>query len=245
MILAAGLGTRLRPLTDRIPKALVEVAGVPMIERIARRLIAVGVDRLVINLHHHADQIRAFLEERSGFGVEVHISEEPEGALETGGGLKHAAPHFRRDTPFFLHNVDVITEIPLAEMYRAHAAADPLATLAVSGRESTRLLRFDADGLQGRLDTRTGEVEACRPPTGRSNDRAFAGVHVLSPRIFDLLEEEGAFSIIPTYLRLAGEGHVIVPFDIGAALWLEIGNPDRLERAREALGDTGGGEART
>jgi MurNAc alpha-1-phosphate uridylyltransferase len=235
MILAAGLGTRLRPLTDRIPKALVEVGGVPMLERVARRLVDAGVDRLILNTHHHAELVRRFVRERNGFGVEVRFSDEVEAPLETGGGLIHARAHFRHGAPFFLHNVDVITEVPLEAMYAAHVDSGALATLAVSDRDSSRLLRFDEDGLLGRVDRRSGTVEAGRPPRGEVVDRAFAGIHVIDPAWFDLVEESGAFSILEPYLRLAAAGHRIAPFPIGRALWLEVGNPERLERARRFL----------
>ena len=241
MILAAGFGSRLRPLTDRIPKALVEVGGVPMLERIATRLIHAGADRLIVNVHHHADQIARFLEERSGFGVDVRISEEPGAPLETGGGLARAAPFFRRKAPFFVHNVDIITGIDLGALYRSHLDSGALATVAVSGRDSSRMLRFDDGGLQGRVDRRSGEVVEGRPLRGEAVDRAFAGVHVIDPVIFDLLEEEGAYSILVPYLRLVGEGHRIEPFDIGDALWMEMGDPDRLRRARDAMGEGAGG----
>lgn len=234
MILAAGVGSRLRPITDHLPKALVEVDGVPMLERVARRLVRAGADRLVINLHHHADQVRAFVEGKDGFGVDVRLSEEADQRLETGGGLRHARDHFRRDAPFFLHNVDVICDADLAAMYRAHPA-DALATLAVSNRPSSRLLRFDADGLQARVDRTGGGEEAARPIHGSSRELAFAGIHVVSPDIFDLMEEGGTFSIITPYLRLAGAGHTILPYDISGALWLEVGDPERLERARRIL----------
>ena len=243
MILAAGLGTRLRPITDDIPKALVPVGGVPMLERVARRLVAAGVDRLVINVHHHAEKVIQFVDERDSFGIDTRISEEPGGALETGGGLLYARDHFREDAPFFLHNVDIITRVPLSDMYRAHLAEAPLATLAVSSRDSSRVLRFDEAGLQARVDRRTGEAEEARKPDGQAKELAFAGIHVLSPRIFDLIEERGAFSIIPPYLRLAGTGERIVPYDIGSALWLEIGDPDRLERARRFMRRGNGGTA--
>ncbi len=235
MILAAGLGTRLRPVTDHTPKALVEVAGVPMIERIARRLIAVGADRLIINLHHHADQIRSFVEDRNGFGVDVRLSLEPVDRLETGGGLLHARPHFRRNAPFFLHNVDVISDADLQAMYTAHTDSAPLATLAVSQRESSRALRFDQQGLQARVDLRDGRMDEARERHGAARDWAFDGIHVLSPDIFDLVTESGAFSIMAPYLRLAGAGHRIVPYDITGSLWLEIGDPERLERARRIM----------
>ncbi|NIP82675.1 MAG: NTP transferase domain-containing protein [Gemmatimonadetes bacterium] len=239
MILAAGLGTRLRPLTDRVPKALVPVAGLPMLERIAHRLIEAGVDRLIINVHHHADQIRTFVDDRQGFGVDTRLVFEPGSPLETGGGLLNARDRFRRDAPFFLHNVDIICDVDLAAMYRAHPA-DALATLAVNDRDSRRLLRFDEEGLQARVDPETGAVEAERGPRGEARDVAFAGIHVISPTIFDLVEERGAFSIIGPYLRLAGAGHRILPYDIGAALWLEVGDPDRLDRARRFMQRTNG-----
>ena len=234
MILAAGFGSRLRPLTDRIPKALVEVDGVAMLERIARRLIGAGADRLIVNVHHHADQIRRFIAERESFGVDVRISEELEAPLETGGGLAAAASSFRRGAPFFLHNVDIITGVDLADMLRAHTRSGAVATLAVSGRESSRRLRFDREGLQGRVG-RDGTVEVARAARGETFDRAFAGIHVLSPEIFDFLPPEGAYSIMAPYLRLAAEGRPILPYDIGDALWLEIGDPDRLRRAREVM----------
>jgi NDP-sugar pyrophosphorylase family protein len=235
MILAAGLGTRLRPITDHTPKALVEVNGVVMLERIARRLIDAGADRLIINVHHHADQIRAFVEERDGFGVDVRLSPEPEDRLETGGGLLHARDHFREDAPFFLHNVDVITDADLETMYHDHAGDQRLATLAVSDRSSSRVLRFDDQGLQARVDRGVGSDEAARPLSGEAREWAFAGIHVLSPAIFDLLTERGAFSILVPYLRLAADGHRIMPHDITGDLWLEIGDPERLERARRIL----------
>lgn len=235
MILAAGYGRRLRPLTDRIPKALVEVGGVAMLERTARRLIAAGADRLIINTHHYGGQVRRFIEERGGFGVDVRISEEPEAPLETGGGLARARPHFRPTAPFFLHNVDIITEVDLAAMYEAHRRSGALATLAVSDRPSSRLLRFDEGGLQARVQPPAGRAEEARAPRGRAMDRAFAGIHVISPEIFDLIPATGTYSVIASYLELAGGGRRILPYDIGAALWLEIGDPERLREARSRV----------
>jgi NDP-sugar pyrophosphorylase family protein len=234
MILAAGLGTRLRPLTDRVPKALVTVGGIPMLERIARTLISAGVDRLIVNVHHHADQVRDFIADRNGFGIDVRISEEPGSPLETGGGILHARPFFR-DEPFLVHNVDILCDVDLRSMYQAHQAAGALATLAVSDRPASRMLEFDDAGLRARIDRGADHVEAAREPKGEARAWAFAGIHVLSPAIFDLLVERGAFSIIEPYLRLAGEGWAIRPYDIGSALWLEVGDPDRLERARRFL----------
>jgi NDP-sugar pyrophosphorylase family protein len=232
MLLAAGLGTRLRPLTDHVPKALVEVGGVPILERVARSLIDAGADRLVINVHHHADRIAAYVESRDGFGVEVRISREPEQPLETGGGLLCAAPLLRRDAPFFLHNADVLTDLPLAEMYTAHVRSGALATVAVMDRETSRYLLFDDHGLLGRADEKKGLRLESRSRVGRVRPLAFAGVHVISPEMLDLISEGGAFSILDPYLRLAGEGSTILPYRIDGWYWNDIGKPDQLDAAR-------------
>ncbi|MBV9108988.1 MAG: nucleotidyltransferase family protein [Gemmatimonadetes bacterium] len=231
MILAAGLGTRLRPLTDRIPKPLIPVAGVPMLERVARRLIAAGADRLIVNTSHLGEQVEAFLRERDGFGVEWHVSPEPGEPLETGGALVQGQALFRRDAPFFLHNSDILTDAPLAAMYRAHELSPALATLAVMERETARHLLFDDRGLLGRTDAKKGIDLRVREPVGEVRKLAFGGIHVLSPRIFDLLTERGAFSILDPYLRLAGEGETILPFRVDDYTWIDIGRPEQLEMA--------------
>lgn len=235
MILAAGLGTRLRPLTDRTPKVLIEVGGVPILDRIVHRLAAAGADRIIVNAHRHADQVvaRAARLARE-FGVEVLVSHEVERPLETGGGLAHAAPLFRKDGPFLLHNGDIMTDIDLVSLYEAHDE-DRLATLAVGRRETPRRLLFDARGLLGWENVATGKRERCRDAIGAAEAWPFAGIHVISPGIFGLMTETGTFSIIALYLRLSAEGHAIVPHDVTGALWLEIGNPQRLARAREVL----------
>jgi len=236
LILAAGLGTRLRPLTDHTPKALIDVGGVPMLERVARRLIDAGADRLIVNTHYLAEQIEAFLAVRDGFGVEWEVSQEPGDApLETGGALVHAEPLFRRDAPFFLHNADVLTEIPLREMHDAHVASGALATLAVMERPTSRHLLFDDRGLLGRTDAKKELDLRVRDAAGEVRKLAFGGVHVISPRIFDRLTERGAFSILDPYLRLAGEGETLLPFRVDAYTWIDIGSPAQLEEARQRV----------
>ena len=232
MLLAAGLGTRLRPLTDRLPKALIEVGGVAILERVARTLIAAGADRLVINVHHFADLIREYVAARDGFGVETLVSVEEAEPLETGGGLLLAAPLLRRNAPFFLHNADILTDLPLRAMYAAHLESDGLATLAVMQRPTTRYLLFDDLGLLGRADERKGLRLEARPSSGEIHPLAFAGVHVISPNIFDHLTERGAFSILDPYLRLVGEGMRIAPFRIDGHYWTDVGKPEELEEAR-------------
>ena len=231
MILAAGLGTRLRPLTDHIPKALLEVAGVPILERVARRLIDAGADRLIINLHHLGERIREFVEEREGFGVEVAFSEEPEGALETGGGVLRAAGLFRGAAPFFLHNADILSDVPLARMYAAHLHRAPLATLAVMPRASARYLLFDDVGLFGRVDEGKGVRIEARERVGDEQRLGFGGIHVISESFPERLTERGAFSILDPYLRLVRDGERIEPFRIDGFRWLDIGKPAQLEEA--------------
>jgi NDP-sugar pyrophosphorylase family protein len=151
--------------------------------------------------------------------------------------LAAAAPLFRRDAPFFLHNADILTDLPLAEMYAAHAAAgDPLATLATMERPSSRHLLFDDRGLFGRVDTGKDLEIRVRDAEGPVRRLAFAGVHVISPRIFERITERGVFSILDPYLRLAGEGERILPFAVDGSLWLDIGKPEQLAEAQRAVG---------
>lgn len=234
MILAAGLGRRLRPITDTTPKALVEVGGVPMLERIARRLVAAGADRLIVNVHHHAGAVETFLRE-ADLGAEAVVSREPEAPLGTGGGVKRAAPLFRRDAPFVVHNVDILTDVEISTVYADHLAGDAIATLVVGRRETSRFLLFDEAGLYGWANDDTGASEAVREPVGDVERWPFAGIHVIDPGFLDRLEEEGTFSIVTAYLRLAEAGHRILPWDYGEAVWMEVGNPERLERARRAV----------
>lgn len=237
MILAAGLGTRLGAITRDIPKALVDVAGTTALERVARALIAAGADRLIINVHHHAERVTEFVASRDSFGVEVVFSHEPDAPLETGGGLLHAAPLFRRNAPFLLHNVDVLCNTDLRALLAAHAASDAVATLAVHERETSRHLLFDEGRLVGRQSTNAlGGAELC-VQSAEPKRIAFAGIHVIEPALLDLITERGAFSIMEVYMRLTSDGCHIAGHDITGAQWLEIGNPDRLEAARRALAD--------
>ena len=254
MILAAGRGERLRPLTDRIPKALIEVGGVPMLERVARRLVDAGAQRLIINLCHGADTIEQFVTEHAGFGVEVVFSRESPEPLETGGGVLHAASYFKAEAPFLLHNVDILTDLDLAALYEAHLAGDrpevpgdrihpsgqPIATLAVARRGTSRPLLVDEAGVYGRANRTEGWEIVARLPRGGAAEVGFAGVHVLSPRILGRLRERGAFSIVDSYMRLLAEGERIGVFDVTDAYWQDVGTPERLERARATAEDSEG-----
>lgn len=235
MILAAGLGTRLGDIGRHTPKALVDVAGMTALERVARRLAQAGADRLIINVHHHADRIIEHVRSRSGFGVEVLFSREEDAPLETGGGIMQARELFRGDAPFFVHNVDVLCDADLAVLYATHRRDEGtdrprLATLAVNRRTTRRYLVFEDGCLRGRPDP------AGREGGPRVEHFAFAGIHVVAPRFFDVVTERGAFSVMDVYVRLAGDGHRIASHDISDATWLEIGTPERLAAARRLLG---------
>ncbi|HUB51729.1 MAG TPA: nucleotidyltransferase family protein [Terracidiphilus sp.] len=239
MILAAGLGTRLRPLTDHRPKALVTVAGRTMLEIALARLREAGVTDVIVNAHHFAEQIDEYLKGREDPGMRIEISREAE-LLDTGGGLKHAAWFFQepgpdRDASFIVHNVDVISAIDLARMIRAHSERSALATLAVAARKSSRQLIFDEQGnLCGRRAGADALPEIVRPAQ-QPQELAFSGIHVISPRIFELMQESGAFSIIDAYLRLAAEGEKIAAFRSDEYYWRDLGKPESIAAAEKDI----------
>jgi NDP-sugar pyrophosphorylase family protein len=240
MILAAGLGTRLRPLTDDRPKALVEVAGHTLLEITLRRLRAFGVTDVIVNTHHYADKMHDYLRARD-FGLRIEISYE-EDLLDTGGGLKHAARFFLApgsdpDEPFVLHNVDVISTIDLAQMMRFHIERAALATLAVQDRATSRYLLFDENGeLFGRRAGRDSAEEIVRPAT-QFNALAFSGIHILSPRIFEKMKERSSFSIIASYLQLAAQGERITAFRADEFYWRDLGRPESILQAARDVSD--------
>ncbi len=234
MILAAGFGTRLRPLTNDRPKALVEVAGRTMLEITLRRLASFGVTDVIVNVHHFADLVEEFLQKNQNFGMRIEISRE-EVLLDTGGGLKKAAWFFvedKNEEPFILHNVDVISTIDLARMIEFHKHNEALATLAVQDRETSRYLLFDKNNnLCGRRFGIDGTVELLRG-TRDFNAFAFSGVHVISPRFLRMMSEEGVFSIITSYLRIAGTGEKIRAFRADQYYWRDLGKPENIARAQ-------------
>jgi mannose-1-phosphate guanylyltransferase len=235
MILAAGMGTRLRPLTNDRPKALVEVAGRTLLGITLARLREFGVREVIINVHHFAEMVVEYLKKNGNFGMRIEVSHE-EVLLDTGGGLKKAGWFFlenstERDQPFILHNVDVISTIDLERMVQFHKERQALATLAVQQRETSRYLLFDGQGqLCGR---RAGREEA--PELVRSVQQiqalAFSGVHVISPRLLSMMTEDGVFSIVPAYLRLAAQGENILGFRADEYYWLDLGRPENVARA--------------
>jgi mannose-1-phosphate guanylyltransferase len=231
MILAAGLGTRLRPLTDDRPKALVEIAGRTMLEIALRRLSSFGIRDAIVNVHHFADLVTEYLKKHDNFGMRIEISRE-EVLLDTGGGLKKASWFFLDDAdPFILHNVDVISSIDLKRMVQFHRDNGALATIAVQERETSRYLLFDLHGeLSGR---RIRDKQQLVRDSENLMSLAFSGVHVISPRLLAMMPEDGVFSIIDTYLHLAGRGERILAFRADEYYWRDLGKPENVLQAEK------------
>ena len=211
-----------------------EVNGKPLLEWTIRRLIHYGFEDIIINIHHFGDQIIDFLKKKDHFGINIQISDERDAVLETGGGLKKAQAFFG-ETPFLLCNTDVVTNLDLNAFYEAHLASGALATLATRWRSTSRYLIFDEwQRLCGWQNIKTGEVRMSRKQLGNLQLRAFSGLHVIDPKIFDLMSEEGKFSIIDVYLRLAEE-HKIVSYPHDGDVWIDVGRMESLEAAEEFL----------
>jgi NDP-sugar pyrophosphorylase family protein len=240
MILAAGLGTRLRPLTDDRPKALVEISGRTLLEITLSRLRSFGIRDVIINVHYRAEMIVEYLKKNNDFGMGIEVSRE-EILLDTGGGLKKAAYFFQEDPaeqPFIVHNVDVISTIDLERMVQFHTENKALVTLAVQDREASRCLLFDQQRqLCGRRVALNGKPElVCSSESAEKlHALAFSGIHVISPHFLALMIEEGVFSIISSYLRLAAQGEKIVGFPADEYYWRDLGKPANVEQAAQDL----------
>ncbi|HMG85845.1 MAG TPA: nucleotidyltransferase family protein [Terracidiphilus sp.] len=231
MVLAAGMGTRLRPLTNDRPKALVEVGGRTLLELTLARLRAFGIQDVIINTHHCADMIATYLNNHENFGMHIEISHE-QVLLDTGGGLKKAASFFlASDEPFLVHNVDVLSTIDFNQMIQFHKGRNALATLAVQNRPTSRYLLFDENGqLCGRRAGVSGEPELVRPAI-TTQALAFCGIHVLSPRIFSVMQEDLTFSVIPLYLRLAERNEAVLGYRADQYYWRDLGRTEDIARA--------------
>lgn len=245
MVLAAGLGTRLQPLTNDRPKALVEIAGRTLLEITLSRLKMFDIFEVIVNAHHFAGMIVEYLKVKHDFGIKIEVSWE-ETLLDTGGGLKKAAWFFLQnkdkdkedagsDDSFVLHNVDVISTIDLRRMVEFHRANQALATLAVQDRKSSRYLLFDEQNeLCGRRLVKEEKSELVRDAQPNC-ELAFSGIHVISTRIFKLMTEQGVFSIIDAYLRLAGQGEKIVAFRADEYYWRDLGKHESVAQAAREL----------
>lgn len=236
MIFAAGMGTRLRPLTNSIPKALVSVAGKPMLERVILKLKDAGFQDIVINIHHFGEQIIDFVHSNDSFGVNIYISDEQGKLLDTGGGIQKARPFLESNAPFLIHNADVLTDLDLHAFYQHHLSSKVDATLLTNHRDTSRYLLMNVDNrLCGWTNFSTGEV--LPPDLDYSQDKyqlqAFGCVHVLSSSIFHYMEGErwrGKFSIIPFYIDICREAH-IQGYPVDSGHWFDIGKPETLAKA--------------
>ena len=251
MIFAAGLGTRLKPLTDTMPKALVRVGGEPLIKRVIENLARAGVDRIVVNVHHFAGQIIDYLNENNNFGLDIRISDETSGLLETGGGIKKAAPLFAPDAPILIHNVDILSNVDLKKFYEAAIVSEERrvkneegvdAVLLVSWRKTKRYLLFDDDmRLVGWTNIETGEVRSPYPELNPKECRmyAFAGIHAISPRLLKMMDSfPDRFSIIDFYLKACAT-HNIIGYAKDDLKLMDIGKLDTLAQAEEFLASMG------
>lgn len=234
MIFAAGLGTRLTPFTETMPKALVPVAGKPMLQWLIEKLAAGGFNEIIINVHHFAGQVIDYVKANNSFGLRIMFSDETGQLLETGGGLLKAAWFFDDNEPFLVHNVDVISDIDPRKMISYHTSQQALATLAVSSRKTSRYFLFDdALGLRGWKNVKTGEEKISAPLQNQQlQPLAFGGIHVISPELFHLITESGRFSIVDVYLRLCGR-YPVKAYLSDNKYWFDMGKPqDLLEAAK-------------
>lgn len=235
MIFAAGMGTRLGSLTQKTPKALVEICGKPMLLHVAEKLMAAGVTQIVVNVHHHAGKMKAFIRSLHYPGVQFHISDETDNLLDTGGGLLHAASLLQGDQPVILHNTDVLSDVDLLQMLDIHKSEKALATLAVSRRNTSRYFLWHQNRLVGWENTATGErILTQQAPAEKIDQMAFSGIHILDPRIFDLITESGVFPINTAYLRLAKEQNILA-FEHDPRFWADVGSPEKLQKAEQMV----------
>ena len=230
MILAAGLGTRLKPFTNKYPKALAIVNGKSLLQRNIEYLQNFGIKEVIVNVHHFPDQIISSLKANKGFGSELTISDETKEVLETGGGLKKASWFFKNTEPFILMNIDVLTDLDMSLMIRQHITQKSLATLAVTTRITARYFLFDElDNLCGWKNENTGEQKISKE-VPVSTQKAFSGIHIISPDIFSLMKQEGKFSMIDVYLELS-KTHPVTAFDHSTSKFVDVGKPEGISKA--------------
>ncbi|SFN55850.1 Nucleotidyl transferase [Algoriella xinjiangensis] len=231
MIFAAGLGTRLKPFTENHPKALAVVNGKTLLQRNIEYLKSYGIDEIVINVHHFADQIIAFLEENNYFDISIEISDETDQVLETGGGLVKAKANFTED--FLVINADILTDLNLAEFIKSHQENKALVTLAVSDRNSSRKLYFsDKNELKGWKNLNTNEEIKATDSLENLTELAFSGIHLISPTLFGHIHQHGKFSIMKVYMDLM-QSQSIKGFDHSGGILIDVGRPESIIEAEE------------
>lgn len=247
LLLAAGLGTRLKPLTNDRPKALVEVGGITLLERNIRYLHSQGIDEIIVNVHHFGEQIIQFVQSHD-FGITIRISDERAELLDTGGAIKHAAPILQNEADFLVYNVDVICDMDLMCMYKFHIQNKALVTMATRHRNTQRYLLFDSENqLKGRYsDTSNLNKNDVIPekkyhkttlthfPSPSMQKLAFSGIHWISCKIFNYMPSDIAFPILPLYLELAPK-HRIQCFLHDDSFWMDMGKPESIRSYYESI----------
>ncbi|NTW32818.1 MAG: nucleotidyltransferase family protein [Bacteroidetes bacterium] len=235
LIFAAGLGTRLKPLTDNKPKALVEVNNITLLEHTVKKLKRAGVNEIIVNVYHFAEQIKTFLKQKNYFNIHIEVSDESGQLLDTGGGLKKASWFFDDSKPFFVHNVDVLSNVNLGELYQSHINSRSLATLAVKDRETSRYFLFNETlQLCGWKNIKTGEIKISRENANTLTLLAFSGIQVINTEIFELINEKGKFSLTDTYIQLA-KNNKITGYWHDKDFWLDLGTPAKIKEGEEYL----------
>ncbi len=230
LLFSAGLGTRLKPFTDNHPKALAVVNGKTLLERNIEYLNSFGVIDFVINVHHFAEQIEQFLKQNENFGVNILISDESDEVLETGGGLVKAKDLLGNE-PFLVMNVDILTDLDISDLIQFHSENQPLVTLAVSDRESSRKLLFEKNNhLKGWKNLNTGE--AIIVSDASLIEKAFSGIHIIHPKIFEKMPGSGKFSIMTTYMELM-KTEPIMGFDHSGGVLVDVGRPESILEAEK------------
>ena len=237
MLFAAGLGTRLKPLTDTKPKALVELNGQTLLQHNINRLLNFGFNRIVVNVHHFAPLVIQYLEDNLGFGAEIVVSDESDQLLDTGGGLKKAGNLFQDSQPILIHNVDIISNIDLQALYNYHLMQHSLGTLVVRNRQSSRVLLFDKEEvLRGWRNNMTGQLKLPKADSDaeKLHPLAFSGIQVVNHEMLDLITETGKFSMIDVYLRLS-VNHQIKAYRHDQDYWTDVGKIEELKAAEKEL----------
>lgn len=237
LLFAAGLGTRLKAHTLDKPKALVKLAGKPLLQHAIEHLKKQGITDITINVFHFADQVISFVEENNSFGIGIHISNERGQLLDTGGGLKKAGAFLKGDEPILIYNVDVISNLDLNVLLKYHQEQKALATLVVRSRETSRYLMFDKNlQLAGWKNFSNGETRISRPESfADAHPLAFSGIHLIQPELLEMITEEGKFPIMDLYLRLAKDQSIKAFID-QSDLWMDLGKPEELLAAERFFG---------
>ncbi len=237
LIFAAGVGSRLASETHNKPKALVKIGSKTLLQIVIEKLAAFGISEMVVNVHHYPNKIIRFLEQHNNFGVHITISDERKKLLETGGGLKKAAPLLAGNEPILIHNVDILHDINFQHIVDFHTRSKSLATIAVRKRETQRYFLFNEEmELAGWKNKQTGEVKLCdKNDKNTLTELAFSGVHIIDPSIFKYISQTGKFSIVDVYLQLA-KTHKISGFYDTSELWMDVGKPDQLTKAIQLFG---------